>query len=134
MILLCHPSAHSDNKTVEVGRTGSLETEHTISNRINLFFPHLSRSKRREGGLEKESAQVGGICSDYWLPVLTDRRKYAYYTDGCHSHTWTTLFIKHYMRDGGSTAVFTLPVSAAGTHAIVLKLTLTAGSKKAIRV
>lgn len=51
MISVCHPSAHSDNKTVEVGRAGSLETEHTISNRINLFFPHLSRSKIRRGGV-----------------------------------------------------------------------------------
>lgn len=120
LLLLC-----GDNTAVAVGR--SPETEHWVSNWIKPFF-HIWVGV--EEGEDKQRAQVGDLCTDYWwlLATGTDWQQemcffFFFYVDRCQSCTCTAAFIKHYSgeKEEEVRMVFTLRVPAAGTHAIVVK-------------
>lgn len=119
---LCDDLLCGDNMTAAVGR--SPETEHSMSNWIKLFF-HIWVGVK-EGGRQttrecKWEASVL-IIDGYWLPALTDGRKCGFYADSCQSCTCTAAFIKHYIWEEEEVKrVYTLRVSAPGTHAMVVK-------------
>lgn len=113
------PLCCGDNMVFLVGR--SPETEHSMSNWIELFFLIWVGAKEGGGGKTEHRWEASvPIIGGYWPPALTDSRKCGYYADRCQSCTCTATFMKYYTWKGEKVhSVFTLPAFALGAEVIM---------------
>lgn len=83
----------------------------------------MSRSKGRgETNIECRWEASVLIIGGYWPLALIDSKKWGFYAAGCQSCTCTITLIKHCIREEEEVkAVFAAGVSAADTHALVVR-------------